>query len=92
MTGDIIGRAALALAFERTGVEFNQAPKQDRHAVIAVLRAIREPSEAMVGASLEALACLANLGDAGGCAPLSDYTQDAKDCWQSMIDAAMGEE
>lgn len=80
MSDPIIKRAARALA-EADGVPSEADDLYHAMRVRTVLRAIREPSEAMVRAGAEPVF-------AG-----SGVKADAKalEVWQAMIDAAMGE-
>lgn len=50
--------------------------------VVQVLKALREPSEAMLGAGMMGLSN-SGVDDAN--------SGDATSCWQAMIDAALGE-
>ena len=58
---------------------------------VAVLKAIREPSEVMVSAGAPIIAQAANWGDCGGPAPVSDANPYAVGVHHAMIDAALEE-
>lgn len=56
-----------------------------RDAARAVLTAIREPSEGMVGEGAYQIPCGQGVDEG------PPNARDAKDCWQAMIDAALSE-